>query len=179
MSISNWSDTVSSLQVCLWIISQVSILAESYRSVLIFHQTVQCLHPIPISSISNWVNMKYITSFLEGKKRNSSQTSQIPCIKSKWGCPALHFGVRLGLGCWRGAILWGDEVLFTSRYEQPCGEMRAAAQLWAEWMCCHVSLCDMLQLQGVLCLCLPQIHAHMCTVTHKHHDTATTFCKES
>lgn len=178
MSISNWSDTVSSLQMCLWIISQVSILAESYWSVLIFHQTVQCLHPIPISSISNWVSMKYITSFLEGK-RNSSQTSQIPCVKGKWGCPALHFGVRLALGV--GEVLYYGVM----KYSLPpgmnslVGEMGAAAQVWAEWKCCHVSLCDTLQLWGALCLCLPQTHAHMCTVTHKHHDTATTFCKES
>lgn len=106
--------------MCLWLISQVSILAESCWSVLIFHQTVQCLHPVPISSISNWVNTKNIASLLE-RKRNSSRTAQIPSVEGKWRGPPLHFGVRLYLGCWRGAIFLVDEVLFTCRYEQPCG----------------------------------------------------------
>lgn len=109
-----------SLQMCLWLINQVSILAESCWSVLIFHQTVQCLHPISISFISNWVRVKNIISFLEGE-RNSSQTAHIPSLKGKWVCLPLHFGMRMDLGCWSGTILWGDEALFTSKYEQPCG----------------------------------------------------------
>lgn len=149
--------------MCLRLISQVSILAESCWSVLIFHQTVQCLHPIPISSISNWVNMKNITSFMEGK-RNSSQTAQIPSVEGKWGCPSLHFGVRLDLGCWRGTILQGDEALFTSRYEQLCGW--TAEQQQSSWQ----SPCAIMwhrvthsSSKGHQCLCLPQTRAHVCT----------------
>lgn len=159
--------------MCLGLLSQVSVFAESCWSVLIFHRTVQCLYPIPISSTSNWVNMKNITSLLEGK-RNFSQTAQISSVEGKWGCPPLHFWSEIGFrmlerfcitGWWSAVYLQVRRALWL--------KWGGAAWLLAEQMCWHVTLSDTQQLPGESVLCLPQTQAHMCTATEPYTSIVT------